>query len=341
VSSQLPVAVRYQAVSWATVAMDIEWVPLLKQSIWGPAALFTALYFPDVSYASSSSRVASFIGVVLCSVYAFRPHDVATSSTSYLIGFAPVWTVVLGYVLLLLCHPPRDFRRIRRKSNQNSDATNPKLKLEYCWEPFPSQIGFRRFAWIFDLLLNFRGIGWSYQKRQRQVPDEVKILYKEIEIDLLKDGIRNKISEAPQDRSSFLLTQSAFFAVDYLLLDLCIHFMNADPCFNLLDTPPAIFDPAKTISSQALAVLLRVLCGTVGVFVVMDLFHVLVALTCVGLFGERILGTWGEPWAHPGLWGSPIQIYERGLPGTRTSLQLSSILYYVNTSIRILEFFLA
>jgi hypothetical protein len=237
-------------------------------------------------------------------VWALQPHDVDNAATSYLFGFAPCWVLIVAAVLLLLYNPARDFRRIRRKRDEHGNHGG----VEYEWEAFPEQLS-KRCWWALDLMMNWRGLGWSYQRRQHLIPDAVKRVYDEAGINVKRDG-------GPiQTRSSFLLQQSWYFAMDYVLLDLCIYFLDWDPWFNRgLDSNEKLLFGHPAGNYDILVRPYRIFLGTLATYIVMDVAHVALALACVGL-GPRYLGTLGEPWQHPPLWGTFDDLFHRGLPG--------------------------
>jgi hypothetical protein len=294
--------------------MDIQLGPLIQRTIWGPGILFTALIFPKIFYASYASRILTFVAVAASVVWALQPHDIDNPATSYLFGFAPCWTLIVAAVLLLLSTPARDFRRIRRKD----EALVGKGGTEelYEWEPFPEQMS-RRCWWALDLMVNWRGLGWSYQRRQHFIPDAVKKVYDEAGINVKRDGSQDE-KRCGQTRSSFLVQQSWYFVVDYVLLDLCIYFMDRDPWFNRpLGSDQRLLFGYPSGNYDVLVPVYRVFVGTLATYTVMDVAHVVLALVCVGL-GPRNLGTLGEPWQHPPLWGTLDDLFHRGLPGEKS-----------------------
>lgn len=243
--------------------------------------------------------------------WALQPHDIDNAATSYLFGFAPIWTLIIAAVLLLLSHPSRDFRRIRRKDEVSVRENGTEMLYE--WEPFPEQFS-KRCWWAADLMTNFRGLGWSYQRRQHLIPDAVKRVYEESGINVKRDQDEKRIG---QTRSSFLLEQSWYFVLDYVLLDLCVYFLDRDPWFNRpLGSNERLLFGHPAGNYDALVRPYRVFLGTLATFSVMDVSHVVLALVCVGI-GPRYLGTLGEPWQHPPLWGTLDDLFHRGLPGKK------------------------
>lgn len=293
--------------------MDIEPGPLFQRTVWGPAILFSAIIFPKVFYASYATRILTFAAVGVSVAWALQPHDIDNAATSYLFGFAPCWTLIVAVVLLLLSNPPRDFRRIRRRDDE--PRKDGGAAVHYEWETFPEQLSDRCW-WALDLLINWRGLGWSYQRRQHLIPDAVKSVYDEAGINVKRDGAQDE-KRPGQTRLSFLAQQSWYFVVDYILLDLCIYFLDRDPWFNrTLNSDARLLFGHPAGNFDILVRPYRVFLGTLATFCVMDLAHVVVALVSVGL-GPRYMGTHGEPWQHPPLWGTLDDLFHRGLPGKK------------------------
>lgn len=183
---------------------------------------------------------------------------------------------------------------------------NEKSEALYEWEPFPESLA-QRWWWTLDLLINFRGLGWSYQKRQHWIPDAVKKVYEESGIHVVRDG-------PGETRSTFLVKQCWYFVMNYLLLDWTIYFMDRDPWFNrnLGSDERLLFGHPS--GNYILVRAYRVFIGTLATYSVMDSAHVVLAFISVSL-GPRWLGTSGEPWTHPPLWGDPRELCHRGLLG--------------------------
>ena len=112
--------------------------------------------------------------------------------------------------------------------------------------------------------------------------------------------------------------------VDYAVLDVMIYFMDRDPWFNrILGSDERMLCGFPAGSLGVLVRPYRVVIGTLATFSVMDLSHVVLAIVSVAI-GPRVLGTCGEPWMHPPLWGDPMELYRRGLPGTHPLSPISS-----------------
>ena len=171
--------------------------------------------------------------------------------------------------------------------------------------------------------MNWRGLGWSWQKRQHGIPDAVKRVYDESGIKVIRDRdgcqTQTQAEKKPESRSKFLVKQCGYFVIDYVLLDSCIYLMDRDPWFNRPLRPKSnerLLFGSPSRKFDVFVVPYRVLVGTLATYSVMDLAHVTLALVSVSL-GERWLGTHSDPWMHPRLWGSLTELFHRGLPGRK------------------------
>lgn len=224
-------------------------------------------------------------------------------------------------MLLLLSNPAPDFRRIRKIEIKLKDEAARKESgavgdAQYEWEAFPESFE-RRCWWALDLMMNWRGLGWSFQRRQHRIPDAVKRVYDEAGIDVKRDADEKRCG---QSRASFLKEQCWNFVVDYVLLDLCIHFLDRDPWFNKsLNSDERLLFGYPARNYDILVRPYRVFLGTLATYFVMDLAHVVIALVSVGL-GPSYFGTHAEPWQHPPLWGTLDDLFQRGLPGNKSPL---------------------
>ncbi|KAE8452765.1 hypothetical protein EG329_013037 [Mollisiaceae sp. DMI_Dod_QoI] len=230
---------------------------------------------------------------------------------SYLMGFGAVLFFMRSTILLLFYNPPQDFQRLRRV------AVSPKESkgiIRHEWEPFPEEVGLRRMFWVSDLLINLRGIGWSFRKPCFFVPKDIQKLYLDHGIDVSTGNPSFKpIRSNHFDRSMFFSSQCILFATRYLLVDICINLMDSNPLFQGSGHPLHWIYPVSI--RRFLLFLYNSVLGTVGVYAVMDLYATCLALTTVGLLGPNNLGTWGEPFMYPRLWGSVSEIWNGGLIG--------------------------
>lgn len=282
-------------------------VDICQRMLIVPLSLFVALMFPEIFYSSSVSRSLTLAGVAVETAYVLRPHEITNVIVLYLTGFAAVLFFIWSAIMLLFCNPIQGFRRLRRvKIGQKGS----ELVVKHEWESYPAQFGWRRTAWAIDLLFNLRGIGWSFRQPCYIVPDDVQKLYADIGIDL-SSKVPTKANTL--SRSKFLREQCIRLITQYLLVDLCITFMDISPFFQNARPPLEWIFP---LSIQNLLLFpYNSLLAAIGVYAVLDLYGTCLVLIFVGPLGPELLGTWGEPFMYPRLWGSLYAVWNRGLLG--------------------------
>lgn len=278
-----------------------------------PATLFKALMFPRIFYYHWITRAFTLLVVYCETAYGFRPHEITNIIISYLMGFGGPLMFMRAANLLLFSNP-REFRRLRRlRPIANRDMSRRRITHE--WEPFPESIGPRRAFWILGLVFNLRGVGWSYQKPLYPVPKDIQILYQAIGMDLLDESPSYKPTRSNEfKRLAFLEQQFFLLATRYLLVDLCITLMDLTPFFQGSEPPLAWVLPLSIHNLCSFP--WHALLGTIGVYAVLNLYGSCIALVSVGLLGPNVLGTRGEPFMYPSIWGPIWEIWDTGLMGT-------------------------
>jgi hypothetical protein len=249
----------------------------LLQRLYQPVLiLVTALLCHEWVFKSYIRRTAAFI-LVLRATNAVQPNTLCNTAPAYCLGFITVW-VIISAANLLLCHDPiKDFKY--------GGQSAPVSTLD-------------RLSWIFYLLISPRGIGWDFgpthaPKRQMKAPPA---------------------NEARKLRAAFLKKQLFITAIDYLLLDLAIHLVLRDSFLLGRELNPFSL-PAEERRTWFLLLPCRLLIAGTGIFTVIDMLSKYTALICVGVFGENLLGSWGQYWNYPPVFGSFRSIWDRGLAG--------------------------
>ncbi|KAF8863489.1 hypothetical protein BDZ45DRAFT_738068 [Acephala macrosclerotiorum] len=277
-----------------------------------PATLFIALMFPRIFYRHWIVRALTLLVIYCETAYGFRPHEISNIIVSYLMGFGgPL--MFISSVNLLLFSNPRDFCRLRRlRPIANLDMS--KRRISHEWEPFPEEFGLRRAFWILDLLFNLRGIGWSYRKPLYPVPKDIQILYRDIGVDVLDESPSFRPTRSNDvKRPTFFKHQFPLLMTRYLMVDFCITLMDLTSFFQGSEPPLAWVLP---LSIRNLSLFpWNALLAAIGVYAVLDLYASCTALISVGILGPNVLGTWGEPFMYPSIWGSVWGIWDDGLIG--------------------------
>ncbi|CZR53290.1 uncharacterized protein PAC_03168 [Phialocephala subalpina] len=276
-----------------------------------PATLFIALMLPRIFYCHWIVRALTLLVIYCETAYGYRPHKITNIIISYLMGFGGPLMFIRSANLLLFTNP-RNFQRLRKlKAIANLDMS--KRRIGHEWEPFP-EFGLRRAYWILDLLFNLRGIGWSYRKPLYPVPRDIQTLYQDIGMDISNENPYFRPTRSNDlKRSAFFKQQFFLLITRFLMVDLCINLMDRSQAFQGFQPPLSMVYPVSTRS--LLMFLWNGVLGTAGVYSVMDLYGSCIALVSVGLLGPNVLGTWGEPFMYPRLWGPLWAIWDDGLMG--------------------------
>jgi hypothetical protein len=283
--------------------------------------LFAALLAPNTTYHTHLTRVSIFIIIVSLSATSLRSHEISNPIISYFIGFGAVFTIIHSAVLIIISHPCRDFKRVRPVKNLENEVAS------YEWEKFPENDLLRRIGWVLDLMFNLRGIGWNYCPQPSTLPLEVLKLY-QFE-PATKVHVRNSQPTTHRktlSRTSWLLHQITRLVVVYLILDLTTALMQNDPWLNGSGPYDPFSLPAPERDIWFLLLGYRIFLVAVGAFGFIDIGITSLGLVCVGVFGEKWIGTWGEQWMWPGLWGNVWELWNHGLIGKSPSFLLLMIL---------------
>lgn len=176
---------------------------------------------------------------------------------------------------------------------------------------------------MLDLMFNLRGIGWNFCKQPTSIPYAVLQLYKsDSRTEAHVKNSRPFVPKESSTKSSWLLNQSARFLGLYLLLDLTTIFMRIDPWLNGSGPYNPFALPAPERSIWFLLIGFRIFLVAVGAFGFIDIGITALSLLCVGILGEKRVGSWAEQWMWPGLWGSVWEIWDHGLIGNSLPLLL-------------------
>lgn len=283
-------------------------------TIIGPTLLFTAIFFSSTFYTSYCIRKGIFAAIAVSTLATLQRHSGSHPIASFFFGLLSAWSLIWSAVLLLVFNPHIEFRRIRIVDDANSTGSKSS---QYGWEAFPKSISMRRLYWTLDLILNFRGIGWSY--RNSKLPtDGEKCTFDSAELNSINANCRGMAQiRAGKGRQSFVLGSLGLFLRDYLLLDLCSHLFHLDPFFSESQANQflSVIPPGPIYITS-----FRLLLSLVALYAWCDIIFVGFAILSVGVFGDRWMGTHGEPWMHPRLWGSIWDCYHKGLRGQYLSL---------------------
>lgn len=197
-----------------------------------------------------------------------------------------------------------DSRDLKRQQDKFGD-------YEYYWQPYPDNLR-ERIPWVFDLLSNYRGVGWNWAITK--VPD-IPLPIKQ----QLGDPIDHNRPKGGSHR--YFTTRRAHFKhhfprfiVLYLLLDASKTIGAKDPYYAFGPNTYALPPYLQNLSPLTLYAY-RWALSSFATVVSLNLLFSLGALVAVVLLGPRVLGPTFEPWCFPEAWGSLADIYDGGLAG--------------------------
>ncbi|KAL4893645.1 hypothetical protein BDV59DRAFT_207742 [Aspergillus ambiguus] len=204
----------------------------------------------------------------------FFPPD-ASPFIKYANAFLSVAYVIRAIELLLAY----DLRQLKRAEGESSS---------YTWNTIPTSLGFQRFYYISDLIVNPRGIGWSYGST-----------------------VYNPSHRLPDEYSSFVKRQLFKLICTYVIFD--SH--QASFGRNFPAVAAAVQAAAGHLGIQlapdSSAVLAReYLLGPfcwLAAYAFIDGFHALIALVDLGLL-RPVTSARSEPWMYPTMFRSPRYI---------------------------------
>jgi len=290
--------------------------------ILGRFILWAALLFPNIFYSSYVTRLLTFTAIALPTASIFKGHKIANPVISYFGGIFAAWLILWSMVMTLIYNPPREFCRVRKTKVIGTTTSNSEGAQisAYQWEPCPKQFGRKRLLWTLDLLFNFRGVGWSHQPHRipPHISNNLAIARNSLEESHLKTDAQT------QSKTSFLICQLMLLLRDYLWWDVFTHFSVMDPYFQGEHSQISLA-PAYLVGYYPVAVACwRIFLVFSTTYALMEMFFVTsISFIAVCIFGDEWLGTWGERWMHPSLFGHLVGVYHKGLRGRSALLHPS------------------
>ncbi|KAI9830740.1 MAG: hypothetical protein M1819_005404 [Sarea resinae] len=215
-------------------------------------------------------------------------------------------------------------KRNLQPAEHGSQNFSSDSETTFSWQRYPEHSFKERLDWVVDAASNMRGIGWNWcsstlptfppwvqsQLRQNGDGGETNLKNRDHRI-----GVTGNVSY--QTRKHLVWTKLGTLALNYLLLDLCKVVMMADPYFwGLMDRPPPSYLPDYISTSTTLLRSYRLLISLTGILSALQALFSLGPLIFSGLLGPSVIGTRGEPWLFPDIYGSfSANIFNKGLGG--------------------------
>jgi hypothetical protein len=185
---------------------------------------------------------------------------------------------------------------------------------EYYWQPYPDTF-VERFFWVMDLLMNFRGPGWSWAiPPLPEIPTSIKV---QLEDPVSKISLSRKSSTGLRSfttRSELFYGRVPRFVVGLVLLDILKTIMMKDPYFIFGPNSYALPSHISNLSHFHLQ-FYRTTVAAVAIVTSLEMAFLLAPLVLGLLFGPAFFGQRVEPWYFPTHWGSFSNIADKGLNG--------------------------
>ncbi|TGO58662.1 hypothetical protein BCON_0052g00060 [Botryotinia convoluta] len=194
-------------------------------------------------------------------------------------------------------------------------VANERTESQYHWQPYPDNI-WERLDWITDLIINFRGPGWSWAIPN--IPKPPPFVYNKLgepADEASKHAISRTGIKRFNTRSELFRAQVPRFIIGCFLLDVVKTIMMNDAYFWLGPNNYAM-PPHVAVMSPIIRSLYRELLSMAGVIISLDMVFLLAPLVgCLLLGPSSFMGLRGEAWYYPTTWGSFSVIANKGLAG--------------------------
>lgn len=207
-------------------------------------------------------------------------------------------------------------RRRRVATNRNFGGVPAEVGRDanaeqFVWQGLPIKL-YHRLDWVADLVTNFRGIRWSHQTSGMPYPDSSSLSAFAEPISHQFSSLataRPRISrpDTYPTRSAVVRSSLTAFVINLIALDILKFLMLRDPYF--WGFPNAGPSPYPFPRTSRLALSLA------GVYSSLLSIFLLSPIVYCGLAGERVIGEHAWPWLYPPYYGSPAEVWRKGLAG--------------------------
>lgn len=243
-----------------------------------PLLLATGLYFAESLWVPTTRRCILLLLISVSSHWTICHSPYSVPIVDFMTGLGSAWYVIWSADLLFVLDP-RTFRRI-----QISEITKgTKHHHEsYHWEPLPGRLILQRAFWVLDLVTNPRELGWEHGLHLQSIPHAIQ-------------GSGEK-EDHPTNTSRQSLASHTMKVVS-------THFAMA-----MYERPPFdigawLFKHLPKRLQQDAWQCISLLAFFMEVYFMLTFIHSIIALVAVGIFGNRWLGTAGQPWMYPPMFG--------------------------------------
>lgn len=195
-------------------------------------------------------------------------------------------------------------------SHKSGGGEEKAVDSRFIWQGLPPTL-WHRIDWVTDLVTNFRGVRWSHQISGLPYPDSSSPQAFAEPTRHQSPTVTSSGTESPSkpypSRSALLRYNLISFFLTLIALDTLKYVILKDTYYwGLPNLGPSPFPFERTS---------RLLLSLASIYASLNMVFVLSPLVFACLAGERLLGEHGWPWLYPPLFGSPKEIWRKGLAG--------------------------
>ena len=183
-------------------------------------------------------------------------------------------------------------------NSQRSESSGRRTR--FVWQSLPPTFK-HRLDWVCDLVSNFRGVRWKHQLSGLPPPPP------HIQFSLGDSSIPPPDAESHLTHTDLIRRDLPSFLLCLLALDALKAITLRDPYFWGL--------PPSTPSPFPYPRLFRVVLSLSFVYTSLVTIFLLSPLVVGVLLGPNNVGQHAWPWIYPPMFGSPVQVYRKGLAG--------------------------
>ena len=205
----------------------------------------------------------------------------------------------------------------RRKGRENADemgqdeeASHAEADSGFVWQGLPHGLR-HRIHWVTELVISFRGMRWSHQISGLPYPHTSSLQAFAEPISHQTDSIRDASSSSPSrpypNRSSLLRYNLISWIGMLVILDILKFVCLKDTYYWGVSSPAPSPFPFQRIS--------RTFLSLTHVYVSLNSVLLLSPLVFASPIGKHLLGEIAWPWLYPPLFGSPMEVWNKGLAG--------------------------
>ena len=255
-----------------------------------PLLLATGLYFAESLWVSTTRRCILLLLISVSSHWTICHSPYSVPILDFITGLGSAWYVIWSADLLFVLDP-RTFRRIQISGITKRTKHHHE---SYHWEPLPGRLTLQRAFWVLDLVTNPRELGWEHGLHLQSIPHAIQGSGEK----------KNYLSSSSPANTSLQCL------VSHTMKVVSSHFMMAMYEKPPLDIRAWLFKYLPERLQQDAWQFISLLAWIMEIYFILTIMHSIIALVAVGIFGHRWLGTAGQPWMYPPIFGPASSFFQ-------------------------------